>query len=122
MRFRLPLLLALAAAPAWAQAPAPPPAAPAVPQSPVRFLVFNTGREPIVSVQASPVTDQNWGVNLIGRVQIPPGSALAITPRERTTCLFDLRVTWADGRQVERRQENFCGMSRVYRLDGTQGR
>lgn len=124
MRPVLPLLLALlAAAPALAQAPAAPaPPAPALQQSPVRFVVFNTGREAIVSVQASPVTDRDWGQNLIGRVHIPPGAALAIMPRDRSTCLFDMRVTWADGRQIERRRENFCGVSRVYRLDGAQGR
>lgn len=130
------LLAALAAAPAQAQAPAPPPTggvpapvppppaapAPTAGQTAQRFLVFNTGQSPIVSVQASPVTDQNWGTNLIGRVNIPTGSALAITPRDRGTCLFDMRVVWADGRQVERRRENFCGLSRVFRLDGTQGR
>lgn len=119
----LPVLLA---APALAQVPAPAPpttAAPsAVAQGSLRFTVVNAGREPIVSVQASPVTDQGWGANLIGRVQIPAGSALAVTPRERNTCLFDLRVTWADGRQVERRRENFCGTSRIYRLDEAQGR
>ena len=39
--------------------------------------------------------------------------------RERDTCLFDLRIVWADGREEERRRENFCGENRVYRTDGS---
>jgi len=105
------------AMPAFGQpnTPAPAPGQ----QVPARFHVVNAGREPIVAVSASPVTDTSWGPNLIGRVYIPPGSSLAITPRERNTCLFDLRISWADGRHEERRRENFCGASRTYRVDGS---
>lgn len=89
---------------------------------PGRFLVVNAGQQTITGVQASPVTDSNWGENLIGRVYIPAGATLAVTPRERDTCLFDLRITWADGRRDERRRENFCGQNRTFRVDGSTAR
>lgn len=103
--FALALLAPLAAA-----AQQPPP---------LRFTVINVGREPIVGVHASPVTDTNWGSNLLGRIHIPPGSTIAVSPRERDTCLFDLRIVWNDGREEERRRENFCGQNRVYRTDAS---
>jgi len=89
---------------------------------PGRFLVVNAGSQMITLVQASPVTDSNWGENLIGRIYIPPGATLAVSPRERDTCLFDLRITWADGRRDERRRENFCGQNRIFRVDGSTAR
>lgn len=91
-------------------------------QAPSRFFVVNAGQLVITSVQASPVTDSNWGTNLLGRVQIPPGSTIAVSTRERNTCQFDLRITWSDGRHDERRRENFCGQSRVFRVDGSTAR
>ncbi|HYF08847.1 MAG TPA: hypothetical protein VD970_14585 [Acetobacteraceae bacterium] len=107
---RVAVLAALLAAPLPAIAQGQPP--------PLRFHVVNAGNEPITAVHASPVTDSHWGDNLIGRVHIPPGSGLAISTRERDTCLFDLRIVWASGRNEDRRRENFCGSSRVFRVDG----
>ena len=86
---------------------------------PLRFHIANAGQQAIIAVHASPITDTNWGLNLIGRIHIPPGSNIAVSSRERDTCLFDLRIVWADGREEVRRRENFCGTSRVYRWDGS---
>ena len=44
---------------------------------------------------------------------------LRVFEEPRDTCLFDLRIVWADGRAEERRRENFCGSSRTYRMDGS---
>ncbi len=105
----LALLTALLPAPALGQSQPPP----------LRFHIGNGGQQAIIAVHASPIADTNWGLNLIGRIHIPPGSSIAVSVRERDTCLFDLRIVWADGRGEERRRENFCGQSRVYRWDGS---
>lgn len=107
------LLAALLLAPqAFAQGQPPP----------LRFHIANMGTDAIIEVRASRVSDSSWGSNLIGRVLIPPGSTLAISTRERDTCLFDIRIVWSDGRADERRNENLCGTSRVYRVDGSAAR
>jgi len=79
-------------------------------------MLLNQGPDTVVSVQCAPSTEQRWGANMIGRVQLPAGNSLHITPRERTTCRFDLRIVWAGGHEEERRGEDLCQPNRVYRV------
>lgn len=96
----------LAAAPALAQqGPRPRP-----------FVLMNQGPGTIVGVEASPAGQGQYGANLIGRVELPPGNALHITPPSGSACLSDLRIRWSDGRNEDRPREDLCQPQRVLRL------
>ena len=77
---------------------------------------MNQGPGVIVAVEISPAGQGQYGANLIGRVELPPGNALHITPPARSACLNDLRIRWLDGRSQDRPREDFCQPRRVLRL------
>ena len=96
----------LRAAPAAAQPEARPPP----------FMLMNLGPETITAVELSPAGEGRYGPSLIGRVELPPGNALHLTPPRDTACLNDLRVRWSGGRSEERRREDLCEARRLLRL------
>ena len=96
----------LAAAPALAQQdPRPRP-----------FMLMNLGPAGIVAVEISPAGEGQYGPSLIGRVELPPGNALHLTPPSRSPCVNDLRIRWSDGRAEQRAREDLCQAQRVLRL------
>lgn len=102
----LALTLAAAAAAAAAQQEA----------RPRPFVLMNLGPAGIVAVEMSPAGEGRYGASLIGRVELPPGHALHITPPSRSPCLNDLRIRWSDGRTEARLREDLCQPQRVLRL------
>lgn len=77
---------------------------------------MNLGPADIVAVEISPAGQGRFGPSLIGRVELPPGNALHITPPSQSPCLNDLRIRWSDGRAEDRAREDLCQPQRVLRL------
>jgi hypothetical protein len=103
LRRLLPLLLAalaLAAPPAAAQ------------QNPDFWVVNNTGRT-IAEIYVSSSASQNWGPDRLGQHVLGSGMRFAIRPPRDGTCVFDIRVVYADGTAEERRRVNTCSISEV---------
>ncbi|MBR0684014.1 hypothetical protein GXW74_26335 [Roseomonas eburnea] len=94
-------------------------AAPAAAQQegrPRPFVVMNLGPADIVAVEISPAGEGRYGGSLIGRVELPPGNALHITPPSQSPCGNDLRIRWSNGRTEDRVGEDLCQPQRVLRL------
>lgn len=100
------IALTLLAAPALAQQdPRPRP-----------FMLLNQGPATILAVELSAAGQQRYGASLIGRVELPPGNALHITPPSGSGCLSDLRIRWSNGRSQDLPGEDLCQAQRVLRL------
>ncbi len=99
--------------------PAPPPAElmGSRDRHPQPFLVINAGPAAMVALELSPAGENRFGDSLFGRVELPPGNALHVTPPSRAGCLNDLRIRWADGRSEDRAGEDLCRPRRVLRLE-----
>ncbi|MBR0660758.1 hypothetical protein [Neoroseomonas oryzicola] len=80
------------------------------------FMLMNLGPEAVVGVELSPAGEQRYGPSLIGRIELPAGSALHLTPPARFDCIADLRVRFADGRVEEHAREDLCQAQRVLRV------
>lgn len=94
------LLAALAACPAAAQ-PNPD------------FWITNTSGRQINEIYVSPATDTNWGANWLREHVLPSGHRFPIRPRRDGTCIFDIRVVFADGSAEERRRVDVCSINEV---------
>lgn len=79
-------------------------------------MLMNQGPGTIVAVEISPAGQARFGSSLIGRVELPPGNALHLTPPSGSACLNDLRIRWSDGRSEERAREDLCQAQRVLRV------
>ncbi|MBR0652559.1 hypothetical protein GXW78_23080 [Roseomonas terrae] len=82
-------------------------------QRPRAFTLMNLGPAIIVGVELSPAAESRFGPSLIGRVELPPGNALHITPPSGAPCVNDLRIRWSDGSAQERAREDLCQPRRV---------
>ncbi|MFN6956511.1 MAG: hypothetical protein ACK4PG_17110 [Acetobacteraceae bacterium] len=80
------------------------------------FTLFNAGPGVVTAVEIAPAGQPHDGASLIGRVALPPGSALHITPPRGTPCLADLRIRWSDGRIEERARFDLCQPQRAIRV------
>lgn len=80
------------------------------------FTLTNLGPGIITALALSPAGQGRFGASLIGRVELPPGQSLHLTPPRDTACLNDLRIGWADGRAEERAGEDLCQPHRVLRI------
>ena len=83
---------------------------------PRTFMLMNQGPATIVALELSPAGQSHFGPSLIGRVELPPGNALHVTPPSGSGCLNDLRIHWSDGRAEERAREDLCQAQRVLRV------
>jgi hypothetical protein len=106
----LAMLLAIAGT---AEAQRPPPAG-----QTSSFTVVNRTPTAVRELFATPAGNANWGQNrLDGRngnaTGIPPGSSAVVRRRADNTCIFDLRVVFADGKSEERRGVNVCATEEV---------
>jgi hypothetical protein len=79
-------------------------------------MVMNLGPAVIVALEVSAAGQGQYGPSLIGRVELPPGNALHVTPPARGGCLNDLRIRFSDGRIEERAREDLCQPQRVLRI------
>ena len=79
-------------------------------------MLMNVGPQPIVSVEASAAGLGQYGASLIGRVELPAGNALHVTPPSRLPCRADLRIRFADGQVEDRAGEDLCQAQRILRI------
>ncbi len=92
--------LALLAGSAQAQ-PAPGEANPS-------FYLVNRSPAPISRVYATPAGLPNWGGDRLGGTAIGPGQNAPIRLPADGSCVYDVRVVFANGRSDERRGLNTC--------------
>ncbi len=78
---------------------------PAQQNQPALHIVNNSGQS-IQAVHASPTSNRSWGQSLIRR-RIRDGHAQRIT-LPRGSCMYDIRVTFADHTDDQRRNINLC--------------
>ncbi len=79
-------------------------------------MLMNLGPEAVVGVELSAAGQRRFGPSLIGRVELPAGNALHLTPPARLDCLADLRIRFADGRIEEHAGEDLCQAQRILRV------
>jgi hypothetical protein len=77
------------------------------------FWVTNTSGRQINEIYVSPSTDTNWGEDWLREHVLPSGQRFPIRPRRDGTCVFDIRVVFADGSSEERRRVNVCAVNEV---------
>ena len=102
MRLRLTLLFLLWL-PGLGRAGAPNPS----------FYLVNHSSQPISEAYASPVTASGWGRDRLGNTPIVPGGNAPVRLMADGSCVFDLRVVYADGMSEERRRINTCNVDDV---------
>ncbi len=100
----LVLVALLAAAPARAQPGWP---AEAGQEGNPSFNLVDRGRLPIVELYATPADTDRWGRDRLRRSVLLPGQVFPVR-LPAGTCLYDLRVVYADGRPEERRGLDTC--------------
>ncbi len=85
----------------WAQQPVP---------NEHRIAVLNRSGSPLIAVVASaPPLTPAWTANLLGSVPIASGATTVIAlPGQPANCLYDLKVTFANGRSLLSSQFNVC--------------
>jgi hypothetical protein len=77
-------------------------------QRPRPFMLMNLGPAIVTAVESSAAGQGRFGVSLIGRVELPPGNALHVTPPAGQGCLADLRIRFSDGRVEDRARLDLC--------------
>lgn len=77
------------------------------------FWISNTSGRQINEIYVSPSTETNWGSDWLREHVLASGQRYAIRPRRDGTCVFDIRVVFADGSSEERRRVNVCTVNEV---------
>lgn len=105
MRSAVVLAVLLTAPPALAQSDsgAPNPS----------FTLANRGNQPISELYATATGVSNWGPDRMGRFSLPPGMTMPIRLPADGSCVYDIRVVYADGSPEERRRLNTCGVDSI---------
>ncbi|MGG5817464.1 hypothetical protein [Falsiroseomonas sp. HW251] len=100
-RLVIAALLALAGGPALAQ------------QGDPSFNLVNRSGQAINEIYVTPVTQQNWGRDLLGSDVLPNGRAFAVRIAPAAGCRQDVRVVYADRRPEERRNVDTCAITEM---------
>ena len=74
------------------------------------FRVNNRGQQAINEIYVSSSAVSTWGNDRLGANILAPGASLNIS-LPAGQCMNDIRVIWADGANVERRQVNTCNIT-----------
>ncbi|MCK8783009.1 toll/interleukin-1 receptor domain-containing protein [Roseomonas sp. NAR14] len=80
---------------------------------PADFAVVNAGPSGMYELQISPVWQRDWGRNLLGILEIPPGSRLVWRRPAGGDCAYDLRARFRDGTVIENRRQDLCALSEL---------
>lgn len=79
------------------------------------IYIVNDGSEAIHYVYITHIHDERWGYDLLGHDVILAGDYLMVEPqRPQGYCRFDVKIVYASGRSVTRRDVNLC---EAYRID-----
>jgi hypothetical protein len=77
-----------------------------------RVTVENLSSQSIYYLYASPQTSGDWEEDLLGSGTIPAGSSkVANIDNGTNECIYDLKVKFADGREVIQWKVNVCAVS-----------
>src|SRR4051812_17973924 len=77
------------------------------------FDLINNSTSPISAVYVSPADDDDWGANVLTD-NINPGELRGILFQdELATCLYDVRVEFADGSNGELRDLDLCATNSI---------
>lgn len=79
-------------------------------------MLMNQGPGTIVAVEISPAGEARFGPSLLGRVELPAGNALHLTPPREMPCRCDLRIRWSGGVVESRAGEDLCSPQRLISL------
>lgn len=78
-----------------------------------RVLIENRTSQDILYVRGSPTTQSDFGPDRIPDRVIGRGTSSVVDFDSRTrACMYDLRVTLADGSNIDRMNVNVCRISR----------
>lgn len=78
-----------------------------------RVLIENRTSQAILYVRGSPTTDPNFGEDRIPDRTVGSGQSTVVDfDNGSRACMYDLRVTLADGSNVDRMNVNVCQVSR----------
>lgn len=77
-----------------------------------QVTVENISSQSIYYLYASPQTSGDWEEDLLGSGAIPAGSSkVANIDNGTNECIYDLKVKFADGREVIQWKANVCAVS-----------
>ncbi|PWS35329.1 hypothetical protein DFH01_16985 [Falsiroseomonas bella] len=88
-------------------------AGPALAQADPSFNLVNRSGQPIRELYVSPVSNPNWGHDLLGSDVLPDGRAFPVRIPPSAGCRQDVRVVYADGRPEERRNQDTCRITQM---------
>lgn len=78
-----------------------------------RVLIQNQASQPILYVRGSPTTQSSFGGDRIPDRVIATGTQTVVDfDSGGSACMYDLRVTMADGTNIDRMNVNVCRVSR----------
>jgi hypothetical protein len=77
------------------------------------FNIVNRGSSPINQAFATPAGMTTWGRDRIANHPIPPGQTAPVRLPADGSCLYDIRVVYANGQSDERRNLNTCNLDNV---------
>jgi len=81
----------------------------AAPVAATQYLrVVNATSSPIVAVEAAPAGSSAWGRLSLADRPVHPGRQLGLALEGPRRCRYDLRMVYADGREVLSRGFNLC--------------
>ena len=74
------------------------------------FRVNNRGQQAINEIYVSASAVSSWGNDRLGVNILAPGASFNVS-LPAGQCVNDIRIIWADGTNVERRQVNTCNIT-----------
>ena len=77
------------------------------------FNLVNRSGQTINEIYVSPVSEPNWGRDLLGTNVLPNGRSFPVRIAPSAGCRQDVRVVYADGRPEERRNIDTCSIIEV---------
>jgi hypothetical protein len=77
------------------------------------FNLVNRSGQTINEIYVSPVTQPNWGRDLLGQDTLANGRSFPVRIAPGAGCRQDVRVVYADGRPEERRNQDTCAISEM---------
>ncbi len=77
------------------------------------FRLVNRGAQPVVEAFATPAGLGNWGENRLRGTPLAPATDRMVHVPRQGTCLFDLRVVFADHTAREKRRADLCRITNL---------
>ena len=86
-----------------------------------RFVVVNRSNRLVNMLNVSPSSSDQWGDDLLGLLQLTPGSSVAVNLPRGSECTQDVRVTYHDNSSESVGRINACVGQQVV-FDGSSAR